>query len=29
MQHNIDEIVKTYAALCNLKRLLFKDSIKI
>ena len=26
--HNIDDIVKTCAALCNLKPLLFKDSIK-
>ena len=26
--HNIDDIVKTCAALCNLKPLLFKDSVK-
>ena len=26
--HNIDDIVKTCAALCNLKPSLFKDSIK-
>ena len=29
MLHNIDDIVKNCAALCNLKPLLFKDSINI
>ena len=28
MLHNVDDIVKTCAGLCNLKPLLFKDSIK-
>ena len=28
MMHNIDDIVKTCAALCNLKPLLYKDSVK-